>query len=330
MLMKITLLSILVVLFCAGTSFAQTQMIAHWPLDGNTQEVVNGKHGVPSPAGVSWVNDDPQRGQVMKLDGISGTVKLPSVLWTNPADTNTSITCWFNMKETDSLSVWMRVYSLGIADPAWKNMYLCPRDGWDDHQLHVTFHAFEPDQWYDYLGAWNNMDFDTVTPGKWYFTAVILKEDSLKIWVNDKLVTAEDSVYVTPQKIQAGDTSINVIGQSHWADPLFNGMIDDFRIYGDALTNAEVRALFDEGIVGTGNLVKELPINLYGQFGKIMYSNVDESSVTEVSVYSITGSLLFRTGKISELPSRSFNSGIYLVNVRQGQQLISRKVAVLQ
>ena len=318
MLMRITLLSILVALFCAGASLAQTQMIAHWPLDGNTQEVVNGKHGVPSTSGVSWVNDDPQRGQVLQLDGVSGVVTLPSEIWGPDADSNTSITCWFNWAGGAD---WQRVMSLGYGDPVYRLMYLCPRDGWDDHNLHVTFHIFAPaDIWYDYVGAWGNMDFDTVTPEKWYFTAIILQGDSLKIWVNDKLVTAEDSTYTTAQKMQAGDTSINVLGQSHWADPTYNGMIDDVRIYNGALTNAEVRALFDEGNVGTADLKQVNPIHLYGQYGKIMYSNIDESSVSEVSVYSITGSLLFRTGKISELPTRSFNSGIYLVTVKMGQE----------
>ncbi len=322
--MRITLLSILVVLFCASTGYSQ---IAHWPLDGNTQETVGGKHGIPSTSGVSWVGDDPQRGQCVLLDGVAGVITLPSVIWTNDADTNTTITCWFNWAGGAD---WQRVYSLGVADPAWKLMYLCPRDGWDDHNLHVTFHAFEPDQWYDYVGAWGNMDFDTVTPGKWYFTAVILKEDSLKIWVNDKLVTAEDSVYVTPQKMQAGDTSINVLGQSHWADATFNGMIDDFRIYGEALTNAEVLALFDEGNVGIRDVRPVSAINLYGLDGRIMYSNVDESTVSEVSVYSITGALLYRTGDLSKLPSQRFNSGIYLVNVRYQGQLISKKIAILK
>ncbi len=324
MLMRITLLSILVLLFCTSTSYSQ---IAHWPLDGNTQEIIGGKHAVPSPSGVSWVDDDPQRGQVLQLDGMTGFVSLPSVIWENETDTNTTITCWFNWAGGAN---WQRVYSIGLGDPAWKLMYLCPRDGWDSTGLHVTFHAFEPDQWYDYVGEWGNMDFDTITPGKWYFSAIVLKEDSLKIWINDKIVTAVDSVFVTPQKIQAGDTSNNVLGMSHWADTVYNGMIDDFRIYGEALDDAAVLALFEEGNVGINDVKPELEINLYGLDGKIMYSNVDESLVQEVSVYSITGSLLYRSRHLSELPTRTYKSGVYLVKVRHQQGMISRKISVIE
>jgi hypothetical protein len=323
--MRTLLLSVAVLLFYVGTVSAQAQLIAHWPLNGNTQEVVNNLHGIPSATGVSWINDDPQRGQCVMLDGVSGIINLPSEIWTTPEDTNTTITCWFNWAGGAD---WQRVYSLGRGDPVWKLMYFCPRDGWDDHNLHVTFHAFEPDTWYDYVGAWGNMDFDTVTPGKWYFAAVILKEDSLKIWINNKIVTAEDSVYVTPQKIQAGDTSINVLGQSHWADPTFNGMIDDFRIYDDALTDEEVLALYEEGNVSVPKVKQETEINLYGLDGKIMYSNIDENSVRNVSVYSITGSLLFRSDRISELQHTRFMPGVYIVRMVKDGSLLAKKVVI--
>jgi hypothetical protein len=207
-------------------------------------------------------------------------------------------------------------------------MYFCPRDGWDDHNLHVTFHAFEPDTWYDYVGAWGNMDFDTVTPGKWYFSAVILKDNTLKIWINNKIVTNEDSVYVTPQKIQAGDSSINVLGKSHWADPTYNGMIDDFRIYNDALTDEEVLALYDAGNVSIPKVKPEAEFNLYGLDGKIMYSNLDETSVRAVSVYSVTGSLLFKSDRISELQYARFAPGVYMVKMARNGAFITRKVMI--
>ncbi|MBN2699470.1 MAG: T9SS type A sorting domain-containing protein [Bacteroidales bacterium] len=321
--MKHSLLSIFLGILFAGTTLAQTP-IAHWPLDGNTQEIIGNKHGVPSTGGVSWAND-PVRGQCLQLDGVEGMVTLPSVIWESEADTNTTITCWFNWAGGAD---WQRIYSLGIADPVWQLMYFCPRDGWDDHNLHVTFHAFEPDQWYDYVGAWGNMDFDTVDINRWYFAAVILKEDSIKIWIDDKLVTAEDSVYVTPQKIQPPD-AINVLGKSHWADPLYNGMIDDFRIYGEALTNAQVLALYEEGTAGIRNQKAGMNLNFYGVKGRIEYSPFDESRVSNVAVYSITGRLLFRSDRISDLKSRQFNPGIYLVTVTDGNEHFAKKVALL-
>ena len=322
--MRTILLSLLVVLFCASAGYSQ---IAHWPLDGNTQEIIAGKHGVPSTAGVSWVTDDPQRGECLLLDGVEGLVNLPHDLWTVPEDTNTTITVWFNWAGG---SDWQRVYSLGQADPAWKLMYFCPRDGWDGNNLHITFHAFQPDQWYDFLGDWGNMDFDTVVTNQWYFSAVVLKEDSLKIWVNDKLVTATDSVFVTPQKIQAGEESVNVLGQSHWAaDATYNGMIDDFRIYGEALTNEEVLALYDEGNVGINEIKTGFAISLYGEDGKILYTNVDENMVSNVSVYSITGSLMFSSPNISELRTQQFKPGIYLVSVVSGAERVTKKVTVV-
>ena len=328
MLMRTTLLSFLVVLFGACIINAQDPIL-HLPFEGNTQDISgNGKHGIPSTAGVSYTDDAERGGQVLVLDGVEGIVDLDSEIFPNETDTNMTITCWFNWAGGGN---WQRVYSLGNADnprAIWKLMYFSPRDGWDGNNVHVTFHAFNPDAWYDFLGDWGNMDFDTIVPDKWYFCAVILKEDSLKIWMDDKLVTAEDSIYVTPQKIQHVDSSINVIGQSHWADPTFNGMIDDFRIYNEALSDAQIVQM--QWPTGISDVKLEPAINLYGLDGRIMYSNVDESSVDEVSVYSITGSLLYRTNDLSKLPGQSFESGIYLVNVKQKGQVISRKISILK
>ena len=321
--MRTLLLSALALVFCYTFGFSQ---IAHWPLDGNTQEIIGNKHGIPSTSGVGWVNDDPVRGKVMKLDGVSGFVTLPQVIWENPADTNTTITCWFNYAGGGN---WQRVYSLGLADPAWSLMYFCPRDGWDGNGLHITLHPSSPDIWYDYVGEWGNMDFDTITYDKWYFSAVVFQEDSFKVYLNDKLIVADDSVFVTPQKIQPVDAE-NVLGKSHWADPTFNGMIDDFRIYGEALTTEQIMALFEEGNVGIPDAKTGFNISFYGLDGRIMYNNTDDSQISRVSVYSITGNLLFSSERLSDLPSQQFRPGIYLVTAEKGSQQLTQKIALFK
>jgi hypothetical protein len=317
--MRTLLLSVLVLLFCVTTASAQAELIAHWPLNGNTQEVINNLHGIPSATGVSWVTDDPQRGQVMLLDGVTGFVTLPSEIWTVPEDTNTAITLWYNFAGG---AKWQRVYSFGRAEqysPPWAVHYYCPAD--NDSIVRVTTLG--------YLQEWQDFRFDTLKTNQWYFTAVIFKGDSLKIWLNNELILANDSVPTTPQEFQTGDSSINLIGKSHWAaDKTFNGMIDDFRIYGDALSNAEVLALYDEGNVSVPKVKPEADIRLYGLDGKIMYSNVNENSVRAVSVYNVTGSLLFRSDRISDLQHTKFIPGVYIVRMAQDGAFISRKVVI--
>lgn len=322
--MRALLLSVLVLLFCVTTASAQAEMIAHWPFNGNTQEVINGLHGIPSATGVSYVTDDPQRGHVLLLDGHTGVINLPSEIWTEPADTNTSITCWYNW--AGGLN-WQRVYSLGTPTGNWPLMYLCPRDGWPGNGLHITLHNGPKDIWTDYTLLKNTETTDTIVPNKWYFSAIVIKAHQVKIWHNNQLLMT-DTIIVTPFTFQATENNTNVIGKSHWADTTYNGMIDDFRIYGDALTDEEVLALYEEGNVSVPKVKPDADINLYGLDGKIMYSNVDENSVRAVSVYSVTGSLLFRSDRISELQHTKFIPGVYIVRMANNGAILSKKVVI--
>jgi hypothetical protein len=312
--MRALLLSSLVFLFCLTTTSAQQGLIANWPFDGSTQEVINNLHGIPTASGVSYVTDDPQRGHVLLLDGVSGYITLPSEIWTVPEDTTTTITCWYNWAGG---APWQRVYSFGHTETVWACHYYCPGD--NNMVLRVTSLG--------YLQEWQDFTFDTLDLNVWYFTAVIFKGDSSKVWLNNQLIL-NDSVPTTPQEFQTGDSSINVIGKSHWADATFNGMIDDFRIYNYALSDEEVLALYEEGNVSVPKVKPEADIHLYGLDGKIMYSNVNENSVRTVSVYSITGSLLFRSDRISDLQHTKFIPGIYIVRMAKDGAILSRKVVI--
>ena len=320
--MKTLLLSAVLMVFFAGMLVAQTP-IAHWPLNGDTEEIIGFKNGI-QVGGVSWVTD-PKVGDCASFDGIDGVINLPAVIWESKTDTNTTITCWFNWAGGGD---WQRVYSLGMTDGAWQCMYFCPRDGNTAHSLHVTFKTTVPDQWYDYVNT-NFTDFDTVTRNTWYFSAIILKEDSLKIWMNDKVILKLDNVPVTPQKIQP-DISQNVLGKSHWADPTFKGMIDDFRIYGAALTDAQVLALYNAVPTGNKEITSDLTINFYGKEGRIWYNSVDENKISEISVYSLSGALLFSSKKLSDIKTQHFEPGIYLVSLTSGKEHITKKVALFK
>ena len=314
--------------FFAGIIMAQNPF-AYWPLDDNANDVVGGKNGTVV-GGVQFLNDS-ERGDVAYFDGVDGVINLPSVIWETETDTVATICCWFNW---DGGADWQRVYSLGKTDGAWKNMYFCVRDGWDAHGLHLTFHVLTPvDTWYDFVGEWGNMDFDTITPGLWYHSAVIIDGFTAKAYINGEKIVDEDSVYVTPQKIQYLDSSINVLGASHWADPTYMGMIDDFAIYGEALSEEKILDLYNGGSVISG--IKEIKtnttLNFYGSEGRILYTAIiDESMISDVSVYSLLGEVLFRSDRITDLKNRKFNTGIYLVSAMVGNKQIVNKVALFK
>ncbi|HDS06723.1 MAG TPA: T9SS type A sorting domain-containing protein [Bacteroides sp.] len=311
MLMKKLLLFVLAAGIFAATGYSQ---VVHYPLDTDTRDAVGGKHGTPSLNGVSFVTDD-VRGAVMELDGEQGIVTLPSNLFTGMA--NATVSCWFNFYGG---AAWQRVWSFGHIDGPWAMFYFCPRDGWDGNNMHVTILG-EGREWRD----WNPVVIDTL---KWHFVAAVFDADTFKFFLNNEMVIRHDSVPATPDEIMC-DPNEGYLGRSHWPDATFNGMIDDFRIYDRALSDAEVHELY----MSTGGTSVPVPkalrdVAMWGYAGKIWYNGVDDSAVREVRVHSITGQLVHLTNRITELRSTRFNPGLYIVNITDNEGVISKKVMI--
>lgn len=315
-----------VMLFFAGITNSQT-LLSHWPLQSNANDIVGGKNGTVV-GGVQFLND-PFRGDVAYFDGTNGIIELPNNIFGDTTAikslANASIACWFNWEGGGN---WQRVYSLGGAKGNWNMLYFCPRDGWDPAGFHVTAHNGFIDKWSDFCYSWNSFTgFDTVKTNTWYHSVVVIGTGGMQIYIDGVKIVNADSVDISPAAIQVADSSYNVLGASHWADPTYMGMISDFRIYGEALTDAQVTALFATGI---NEKTISPSINFYSVNGRILNTNRNDINISKISVYNITGNLLFSSSRISELESQQFTQGIYLVTVESNRELYTSKVVVLK
>jgi hypothetical protein len=80
--------------------------------------------------------------------------------------------------------------------------------------------------------------------------AVVLNGSTGTLYVNGTAVGTNTAMTLTPSSL--GNTTQNWIGRSQFAaDPYLNGIVDDFRIYGGALTAAQITTLATK----TGNAV---------------------------------------------------------------------------
>ena len=61
------------------------------------------------------------------------------------------------------------------------------------------------------------------------------------LYINGNVAGTNTSIALAPFRL--GSTTQNWIGRSQYADPYFNGKLDDFRIYNGALSAAEITAL---------------------------------------------------------------------------------------
>jgi hypothetical protein len=203
--------------------------IHQWPLKGNLSDVVTGQTAVAvdtgvGAAGISYVTD-PDRGQVLKLDG-SAYVKLADSLFQTISDF--TITCWVKADgyAQGNKGHWEHVFSFGNKSTSapWNIVYYTPNDGGGSR---FTFGSH---------GNWQDLTMkDTAASlNHWDSLSFVRKGSSLITYKNGVLYGRIDTLIGAADNFKGGalfPDTVNTIGQSYWADPLLKGLVSDMRIY---------------------------------------------------------------------------------------------------
>lgn len=80
----------------------------------------------------------------------------------------------------------------------------------------------------------------------WQHVAMTISNNQATILVNAEVLATSQTITINPSTI-SGDTDTNYIGKSKHADPAFDGLMADFRIYNQALTAEEILMISLEG-----------------------------------------------------------------------------------
>ncbi len=147
------------VLALAGSGDAMAELIGHWQLDGNLDDLVGSSTGTftgGTPGyGAGMVN------QALAFDGIDDYLELPSL----PSPTTYTITAWVKPARTDAANIITRTSSSG-PNTHWSHQLRITSSGvfehytWDGSARVVTgTTAIEADGWYFVVSsATNNGD----------------------------------------------------------------------------------------------------------------------------------------------------------------------------
>ncbi|MES2477144.1 MAG: LamG-like jellyroll fold domain-containing protein [Verrucomicrobiota bacterium] len=92
-------------------------------------------------------------------------------------------------------------------------------------------------------GAEQAVTSTALATGQWVHLVVTLGGNTATLYANGAVLGTNNAVTINPGDFKP---KFNHIGKSQWPDPLFNGMIDGFRIYNYAITPAEIAVLMDE------------------------------------------------------------------------------------
>ncbi|TWT75708.1 Laminin G domain protein [Posidoniimonas polymericola] len=195
-------------------------LVAHYKFDGDASDSVQQNDAATSggPGYTSGVD-----GLAIDLDGVNDVVTLPSDIADHDDITVATWVYW------DGGGVWQRIFDFGNGTNEY--MFLTPAaGGGTSMRFAITVGS---------NGAEQVLEAPAIAPGVWTHVAVTLEGDLGMLYVNGAVADA-DTVTLNPSSFAP---AFNYIGESQWPDPLFNGRIDDFRIYNYALSGGEVGAL---------------------------------------------------------------------------------------
>lgn len=220
-----------------------------YSFEGNGENAI-GKHDGTAHGNVSY--SEGKTGQAVNLNGTDSYLTLPSEHALAGYDSITVAT-WVNWRGGGN---WQRLFDFGNNTNQF--MFLSPKSGSGTLRFAIK------------NGGGEQMVQTTAMPvNQWVHVAVTLGDKTAKLYVNGELKATNTNVTIKPSDFKPG---ANYIGKSQFNDPLFNGMIDEFRIYNSALSAEEIKAVYNNTAQWIDNSL--IPVLL------------DEAALLDASLYT--------------------------------------------
>lgn len=167
-------------------------------------------------------------GNAVNLDGTNDHLTLPLGIVSGLE--NFTVAAWVKL---DTNNAWNRIFDFGTGTGV--NMFLTPRSSAGTLRYAITVSG---------SGGEQQINASPALPtGTWQHVAVTLAGSTGTLYVNG--VKVGQNTYMTLKPSNLGATNRNFIGRSQYSDPYFDGLVDDFRIYGEALTSQEIAQLYN-------------------------------------------------------------------------------------
>ena len=163
-------------------------------------------------------------GNAVNLDGTNDHVTLPSGVVSGVTAFTASV--WV---KPDTVTNWARVFDFGTGINVY--MFLAPQNAVTGKvRFAITTTGWPGEQKIDGQSA--------LAAGIWSHVVVTWSGNTGILYVNGVEVGRNSAMTLNPSSL--GTTTLNYLGRSQFADPYFDGLIDDFRIYTRALSATEI------------------------------------------------------------------------------------------
>jgi fibronectin type 3 domain-containing protein len=142
-----------------------------------------------------------------------------------------TLSLWVRVSSFDT---WARLFDFGTGTTNY--MFLSPQYATGTNAAKMRFGIRTPSIGEQTITSSTALPLDT-----WTHVAVTLSGTTGRMYLNGTLVGTNSTMTLKPSNL--GVTTLNYLGRSQFADPYFNGSVDDFRIYVRALSGSELSAL---------------------------------------------------------------------------------------
>ena len=204
----------------SATPTGDNELVAHLQFDENTLDSsVNLNHSA-SYGGVVFGEGKVGSGSIA-MNGTDAFVQLPVNL---AHQQEISIASWINW---NGGGAWQRIFDFG--NDLNQYLFLTPSSGSGTLRFAIKNGGEE-----------QILDAPAMSTGIWTHVAVTLGSSGAHMYVNGQLVAESTAFSISPLDFKP---ILNYIGRSQYPDPLFNGNIDDFRLYNYVLSASEVSDL---------------------------------------------------------------------------------------
>ncbi|MFO1487821.1 MAG: glycosyl hydrolase [Verrucomicrobiota bacterium] len=160
-------------------------------------------------------------GQALAFDGANTVVTLPPNVATN---NSFSFAAWIYWNGGAN---WQRIFDFGNSTTHY--LFLTPSSGSGTLRFAICNGGSE-----------QTVQTAALAVGSWQHVAVTLSGNTARLYVNGVLAASNTGMSISPASFSP---RVNCLGKSQFADPLFNGLMDEVLITDYALSAAQVAAL---------------------------------------------------------------------------------------
>ena len=286
-------------------------LVAHLPFNGNLNDTTINLNHAATYGTISYA--DGKFSKAISLNGTNAFIQLPSNLLNQSEITIATWVYW------NGSTFWQRIFDFGNDQNQY--MFLTPCNNLGQ----LTFGIKNG-------GSEQLLKTSVLPSGKWVHVAVTLSATGGRMYVDGKLAVESSAITIKPTDFKP---ALNYIGRSQFSDPLFNGRIDDFKIYNYALNADEIAQISiysgipdlkynDQSLSVWPMPAKDKLLITYTQNASYPKSNISLLDLNGKQIMTQTMEPVNET----ELNISGVSSGIYMLRLTNSKETVIRKVII--